>query len=53
MESFSAGRGGDARLARELREVGEDAEADAKHFYRSENGIVLVTREMLDKLKQQ
>ena len=33
--------------------IGEDAEADAKHFYRSENGIVLVTREMLDKLKQQ
>ena len=32
--------------------VGEDAEEDAKNFYRSENGIVLVTREMLDKLTQ-
>jgi len=32
--------------------IGEDAEQDAKRFYRSENGITLVTREMLDKLHQ-
>jgi glucose-1-phosphate adenylyltransferase len=32
--------------------IGEDAEHDAKRFYRSENGITLVTREMLDKLNQ-
>jgi glucose-1-phosphate adenylyltransferase len=32
--------------------IGEDAEQDAKRFYRSENGITLVTREMLDKLNQ-
>jgi glucose-1-phosphate adenylyltransferase len=32
--------------------IGEDAELDAKRFYRSENGITLVTREMLDKLNQ-
>ncbi len=31
--------------------IGEDAEADAKRFYRSENGITLVTRGMLDKLR--
>jgi len=30
--------------------IGEDAEFDALHFHRSENGIVLVTREMLKKL---
>ena len=30
--------------------IGEDVEQDAKRFYRSENGITLVTREMLDKL---
>ncbi len=30
--------------------IGEDAEADAARFYRSENGITLVTREMLAKL---
>ena len=32
--------------------IGEDAEHDTKRFYRSENGITLVTREMLDKLNQ-
>jgi glucose-1-phosphate adenylyltransferase len=32
--------------------IGEDAELDTKRFYRSENGITLVTREMLDKLNQ-
>ena len=30
--------------------IGEDVELDAQRFYRSENGITLVTREMLDKL---
>ncbi|OSL45887.1 glucose-1-phosphate adenylyltransferase [Escherichia coli H605] len=30
--------------------IGEDAEEDARRFYRSEEGIVLVTREMLRKL---
>ncbi|GAA0751924.1 glucose-1-phosphate adenylyltransferase [Ideonella azotifigens] len=30
--------------------VGEDAELDAKRFYRSPNGVVLVTRDMLRKL---
>ncbi len=30
--------------------VGHDAEADAQRFYRSENGITLVTQDMLDKL---
>jgi len=30
--------------------IGEDAEADARRFYRSENGITLVTPPMLDKL---
>ncbi len=30
--------------------VGEDAKLDAERFHRSENGITLVTREMLDKL---
>jgi len=32
--------------------IGEDVEQDTKRFYRSENGITLVTREMLDKLHQ-
>jgi len=31
--------------------IGEDAALDAQRFYRSENGITLVTREMLDKLQ--
>jgi glucose-1-phosphate adenylyltransferase len=30
--------------------IGEDAEADTARFLRSENGITLVTRAMLDKL---
>lgn len=30
--------------------VGEDAEEDAKRFYRSENGVTLITRSMLDAL---
>jgi glucose-1-phosphate adenylyltransferase len=30
--------------------IGEDADADARRFHRSEGGIVLVTKEMLDKL---
>ncbi len=30
--------------------IGEDAAADAKRFYRTETGITLVTREMLDAL---
>jgi glucose-1-phosphate adenylyltransferase len=30
--------------------IGEDAEADTARFYRSENGITLVTQPMLDKL---
>ncbi len=30
--------------------IGEDAALDEQRFYRSENGITLVTREMLDKL---
>jgi glucose-1-phosphate adenylyltransferase len=30
--------------------IGEDAELDAKRFYRTSNGVVLVTCEMLDKL---
>jgi len=32
--------------------IGEDPEQDTLRFYRSENGITLVTREMLDKLNQ-
>jgi len=32
--------------------IGEDAEDDARRFYRTEHGITLVTREMLDKLQQ-
>ncbi len=31
--------------------IGEDAALDVQRFYRSENGITLVTREMLDKLR--
>ncbi|MDO4904119.1 MAG: glucose-1-phosphate adenylyltransferase [Lautropia sp.] len=30
--------------------VGEDAEEDARRFYRSENGVTLITRSMLEKL---
>jgi glucose-1-phosphate adenylyltransferase len=30
--------------------IGEDAAADARRFHRSETGVVLVTKEMLDKL---
>ena len=30
--------------------VGENADEDSRRFYRSEQGIVLVTKEMLDKL---
>ena len=30
--------------------IGEDAELDARRFYRSEKGVVLVTREMLENL---
>jgi glucose-1-phosphate adenylyltransferase len=30
--------------------IGEDPEADAQRFERSEGGVVLVTREMLAKL---
>ena len=30
--------------------IGEDAELDAQRFFRTESGVVLVTREMLDKL---
>lgn len=30
--------------------VGEDAEADARRFFRTESGITLVTREMLERL---
>jgi glucose-1-phosphate adenylyltransferase len=30
--------------------IGEDAEEDARRFHRTEGGVVLVTREMLDKL---
>jgi len=33
--------------------IGEDADDDARRFYRTEQGITLVTREMLDKLQQQ
>ncbi|HEY8357591.1 MAG TPA: glucose-1-phosphate adenylyltransferase, partial [Ramlibacter sp.] len=31
--------------------IGEDAQLDAQRFYRTENGVVLVTVEMLEKLK--
>jgi glucose-1-phosphate adenylyltransferase len=30
--------------------IGENAEEDSRRFYRSEEGIVLVTRSMLEKL---
>ncbi len=30
--------------------IGEDAEADRRRFYRTDNGVVLVTKEMLDKV---
>ena len=32
--------------------IGEDPEADARRFYRSEGGVTLVTRVMLNKLRQ-
>jgi len=32
--------------------IGEDAEADARRFYRTETGITLVTRDMLQALAQ-
>jgi glucose-1-phosphate adenylyltransferase len=32
--------------------IGENPEQDASHFYRSNNGVVLVTQEMLSKLYQ-
>jgi len=31
--------------------IGEDAESDARNFYRTDNGITLVTREMLTRLE--
>ncbi len=31
--------------------IGEDAELDAQRFFRSENGVVLVTRKMIEALK--
>jgi len=31
--------------------IGEDPVADAKRFYRNDDGIVLVTQEMVDKLE--
>ena len=31
--------------------IGENAEEDARRFYRSEEGIVLVTRDMLREIK--
>ncbi|HZN47543.1 MAG TPA: glucose-1-phosphate adenylyltransferase, partial [Ramlibacter sp.] len=30
--------------------IGEDAEADTRRFHRSDTGVVLVTKEMLEKL---
>jgi glucose-1-phosphate adenylyltransferase len=30
--------------------IGEDGEADARRFHRSPNGVVLVTKEMLERL---
>ena len=30
--------------------VGEDPEDDARRFYRSENGVTLITQSMIDKL---
>jgi glucose-1-phosphate adenylyltransferase len=32
--------------------IGENADDDARRFYRTEYGITLVTREMLEKLEQ-
>ena len=32
--------------------IGEDPQADARRFERSEGGVVLVTREMLEKLEK-
>jgi glucose-1-phosphate adenylyltransferase len=32
--------------------IGEDAAADAANFYRTDNGITLVTREMIAKLEE-
>ena len=32
--------------------IGEDPVADSEHFYRTESGITLVTRDMLRKLQQ-
>jgi len=31
--------------------IGEDAETDRQRFYRTDNGVVLVTKEMLDRLQ--
>jgi len=39
-------------VLREGTIIGEDAELDAQHFYRSENGVVLVTQDMLAKFYQ-
>jgi len=33
--------------------IGEDAAADAARFYRTDSGIVLVTRDMLRKVEQE
>ncbi|HYG88216.1 MAG TPA: glucose-1-phosphate adenylyltransferase [Azospirillum sp.] len=33
--------------------VGEDPELDARRFYRSENGVCLITRDMIDRLQAQ
>jgi len=33
--------------------IGEDAALDAQRFFRTENGITLVTREMLAKIQEQ
>ncbi len=30
--------------------IGEDADADARRFHRTEGGVVLVTREMIERL---
>jgi glucose-1-phosphate adenylyltransferase len=32
--------------------IGENPAEDARRFHRSENGVVLVTRSMFDKLKE-
>ena len=32
--------------------IGEDPAGDAENFYRTDNGITLVTREMLAKLEE-